>query len=153
MKLIDKAALVAEIEKRIEETKSMQPKFDQFWAGQISAFKGVLKIIDTLEVKEVDLEKEIETHLKDCLDVKFPTTDIELIKKDVAYTAKKFFELGMSVSKQAEKDLELTCEDIRELYIVFAEVDTEIELCKTDIKTETLGYYQEVLKRFKAKRK
>ena len=55
--------------------------------------------------------------------------------------------------QQAEKDLQLTWEDVRELYIIFAEVDTEIELCKTDIKTETLGYYQEVLKRFKAKRK
>ena len=48
--LIDKSALVAEIENRIKETESMQPKFDQFWAGQISAFKGVLKILDTLEV-------------------------------------------------------------------------------------------------------
>ena len=56
MELIDKAALVAEIEKRIEETKGMQPKFDQFWAGNISVFKGVLKILDTLEVKEVDLK-------------------------------------------------------------------------------------------------
>ena len=51
---IDKDALVAEIEKRIKETESMQPKFDQFWAGQISAFKGILKILDTLEVKEVE---------------------------------------------------------------------------------------------------
>ena len=54
--------------------------------------------------------------------------------------------------QQAEKDLQLTWEDIREIYIVFAEVDTEIELCMTDIKTETLGYYQEVLKRFKAQK-
>jgi hypothetical protein len=50
---------------------------------------------------------------------------------------------------QAEKDLALTWEDMRELYIIFAEVDTEIELCKTDIKAETIGYYEEVLKRFK----
>ena len=41
---------------------------------------------------------------------------------------------------QAEKDLELTWEDMRELYIIFAEVDTEIELCMTDIKAETIGY-------------
>lgn len=54
---------------------------------------------------------------------------------------------------QAEKDLELGWEDMRELYIIFAEVDTEIELCKTDIKSETLGYYQEVLKRFKKLKK
>jgi len=52
-------------------------------------------------------------------------------------------------SHQAEKDNELSWEDMRELYIIFAEVDTEIEICQTDIKAETLGYYQEVLKRFK----
>ena len=55
MKLIDKSAVVAEIEKRIEETKGMQPQFDQFWAGQISAFKVILKILDTIEVREVDI--------------------------------------------------------------------------------------------------
>lgn len=48
--------------------------------------------------------------------------------------------------------IQLTWEDIRELYIIFAEVDTEIEFCKCDIKTETIGYYQEVLKRFKAQK-
>lgn len=50
---------------------------------------------------------------------------------------------------QAEKDLELTWEDMRELHIIFTEVDVDIELGKIGIKTETLGYYQEVLKRFK----
>ena len=49
---------------------------------------------------------------------------------------------------QAEKDLALTIEDIRELYIFFAEVDVEIEFNKIDIETETLGYYKEVLNRF-----
>jgi hypothetical protein len=54
---------------------------------------------------------------------------------------------------QAEKDLELTWEDMRELYIIFAEVDVETELCKADnIKSETIGYYQEVLKRFKTEK-
>jgi len=50
--------------------------------------------------------------------------------------------------EQAEKDLALTIEDIRELYIFFTEVDIEIEFNKIDIETETLGYYQEVLNRF-----
>ena len=54
------------------------------------------------EMKEVDLEKEIETHLKECLDVKFPTTDIELIKKDVRYTAEMFFELGLKAAQKGE---------------------------------------------------
>ena len=47
-----------------------------------------------------------------------------------------------------KNDLELTWEDIRELHIIFAEVDAEIEFCKTDIKAETIGYYIEVLKRY-----
>lgn len=34
LKLIEKSVIVSELEKRIEETKGMQPKFDQFWAGQ-----------------------------------------------------------------------------------------------------------------------
>ncbi len=54
---------------------------------------------------------------------------------------------------QAEKDLALTWGDMRELYIIFAEIDTEIELCITDIKSETIGYYQEVLKRFKERKR
>lgn len=54
------------------------------------------------EVKEVDLEKEIQDHIKECLDIKFPTTNLELIKKDVTYTAKKFFELGLKAQKGEE---------------------------------------------------
>ena len=54
---------------------------------------------------------------------------------------------------QAEKDLELSWEDMRELHIIFVEIDVDIELCKTGIKAETLGYYQEVLKRFLKERK
>ena len=77
--LIDKAALVAEIERRIKETESMKPKFDQFWAGQISAFKGILKILDTLEVKE---------------DVEYTRTDA-FIKKAVKYIANHFLAPGM----------------------------------------------------------
>lgn len=53
---------------------------------------------------------------------------------------------------KAEKDLKLTWEDMRELHIIFTDIDTDIELCKTDIQAETLGYYQEVLKRFKSKK-
>lgn len=96
MELIDKSALVAEIEKVIEEPA---PPYDSQCRWEDGYYCGLYKaesIIDTLEVKEVDLEKEIEAHIDECLDVKFPTTNIELIKKDVEYTARKFFELGLS---------------------------------------------------------
>jgi hypothetical protein len=46
-----------------------------------------------------DLEEEIERHIKECLDIKFPTTNIKMIAKDVEYTARKFFELGLKVQK------------------------------------------------------
>jgi hypothetical protein len=54
MKPIDKDKVVAEIEKRIKETESMRSMVDPFWEGQISAFDSVLKILNTLKVKEVD---------------------------------------------------------------------------------------------------
>ena len=63
MKLIDKSALVAEIKKRIKETESMQSMVDPFWEGQLSGFDRVLKILDTLEVKEIkepSVSKELE---------------------------------------------------------------------------------------------
>ena len=82
---IDKSALVTEIEKRMQEHHS----------GYLVCLKDILSFLDTLEVKEVDLEKEIQQHINDCLDIKFPTTDIKLIAKDVEYTARKFFELGL----------------------------------------------------------
>lgn len=68
------------------------------------------------------------------------------------YCRNKSYDDYLNGYKQAEKDLELTWEDMRELYIIFAEVDTEIELCKTDITAETIGYYEEVLKRFKERK-
>lgn len=98
MELIDKAVVVAEIENRIKETESMQPKFDQFWAGQISAFKGVLKILDTLETKEVDLEKEVRKFIKDnCTSLEEPDEFLTTIMQldDMVIFAKHFYELGL----------------------------------------------------------
>lgn len=57
------------------------------------------------------LEEEIERHLKECLDVKFPTTNIELIKKDVRYTAKHFVNWQM---QQLMKNVVLETEVLRD---------------------------------------
>ena len=98
---IDKSVLVAEIERR----RDLHYRYYvERGAGSIAECKydedrDILSILDTLEVKEMDLEKEIQDHIRECLDIKFPTTDIELIKKDVEYTARKFFELGLKAQK------------------------------------------------------
>jgi len=65
------------------------------------------------------------------------------------YTANEVRDAFIEGYEQAEKDSELTWEDMRELHIIFAEIDVDIELCKTNIKPETIGYYQVVLRRFK----
>ena len=60
MRYIDSEKLITEIERRIEETKSMKPSFDQFGAGQISAFKGVKTIIASLQQEEIGVWVKID---------------------------------------------------------------------------------------------
>lgn len=150
MKYILLDALLTKIEKRKKEWScgsSTEAKY------KVEAYKEVIELLNTLEVKEVDLEKEIRDHIRECLDVKFPTTDIELIKKDVAYTAKKFFELGMRVSNPitaqdrgtAEENNELTWEDID--WIVGEAV------CRVSEDSEAEQICKEVLERFLKERK
>ncbi len=91
---IDKDALIAEIERLYKEHSSKE-YIDE--GGVV--LDELEDFLNTLEVKEVDLEKQMQDHIRDCLDIKFPTTDIDLIKKDVEYTARKFFELGLKTQK------------------------------------------------------
>ena len=51
---IEKDALVAEIERRLEELSQLEKA--SYEIGLYDAYKIVLSFIDTLEVKEVDLE-------------------------------------------------------------------------------------------------
>ena len=95
---IPKSALVVEFNRLIAEL--IEGEDTMFEQGRISAFEDVKVFINhTLEVKEVDLEQEIQQHINDCLNIKFPTTDIKMIAKDVEYTARKFFELGLKAQK------------------------------------------------------
>jgi len=56
MKLIDKDAVVAEIERRI---KKFREEKDSVSIVKTNTYKGILSFLDTLDVKEVDLgEKE-----------------------------------------------------------------------------------------------
>lgn len=46
--MTDKQLIKYEIERRIEMYKGLKPVGDQFYLGQISAAKGILKFIDSL---------------------------------------------------------------------------------------------------------
>jgi len=60
MELIDKSALVAEIEKCYNECLQRAKITDSdYWNAKADAYRNVLVILDdTLEVKEIDLEKK-----------------------------------------------------------------------------------------------
>jgi hypothetical protein len=58
MKLIDKSALVAEIEKRIKEREEEEKKGWAYSRVKIVECEHILSFIDTLEVKRMDSNNE-----------------------------------------------------------------------------------------------
>ena len=96
MKLIDKDALVVEIERLITPENGY-------------SMDKLLDFIDTLEVKEMDLSKYINKYFKgwyvDLTDQGniLHTPDGNAGLMSVKEVAKHFFELGMAVSNEAQK--------------------------------------------------
>lgn len=82
---IPKAPIVAEIERRIKGLKDCHADTVAGYAGEISGLERLLFFLDTLEVKEVDLEKEISRVSKNEY---FDFTDWKSV-------ARHFFELGL----------------------------------------------------------
>ena len=90
MKLIDKDALVAEIKKHQAIWDGMD---DDYCKGQRLAYSDVISFLDTLEVREVDLEKELD-FVKDAY-YYFTSDERSSMKK----VARHFFELGLKAQK------------------------------------------------------
>ena len=114
--LIDKAALVAEIEKLVDKGKYHEEFDCAYRDGNNGALYALKDKLDTLEVKEVDLEKSIS----DWLFEGFPNEDelIDYIKE----TAKHFFELGLKVQHNNWKVVDntnLPQGDRTKIYCVF----------------------------------
>ena len=100
MKLIDKDALVAEIEKCYNEClKRAKITDSDYWNAKADAYRNVLVSLDnTLEVKEVDLEKEYKDFVEE--DPVYNKLVNGIVGKAIA---KHFFELGMAISNKAQK--------------------------------------------------
>ena len=105
---IDKAAVVAEIERRIEEGEEVIKQMpSSAIIGLVQAYKNILSFLDTLEVKEVDLKKEINNYIKEnffgsqTIGFFANRTEGELDDQDIALCAKHFFELGLNARKEA----------------------------------------------------
>ena len=95
---IEKSALVAKIEKRKKEAYG----HEWGWAVQCATYDEILSILNTLEVKEVDLEKELiewhKEHFKK--DGTFiGMSGFYLTNNSQMDIAKHFYELGLKAQK------------------------------------------------------
>ena len=94
---IDKDALVAEIEKL--ELRFQNGSDEDYADGYHYSLKLVKGILDTLEVKEVDLEKYYHEFLEKEW---FGNNRVRTVSEMMAFTAKHFFELGLKAQKGEE---------------------------------------------------
>ena len=88
--LIDKAAVVAEITKIYDRNRS------NGYIDVCNEIDDILSFLDTLEVKEVDLDRAIDKWIDDAA-----ITHEDCSISDVISTAKHFFELGFKIKKGA----------------------------------------------------
>jgi hypothetical protein len=103
MRLIDKDALVAEINKLKNISLEYGYTTEQSVivnVGKDLTLRRLLDYIDTLEVKEVDLYEDADNYWGTL------TSDIRgnIYLNDFYKIAEHFFELGMSVSNKAQKE-------------------------------------------------
>lgn len=92
--LIDKSVLVTEINrKRNYEVQWMKRQgYTDYNMGLRDGYVDILSYIESLEVKEVDLKKEIQSWVED-------NSVNGYYQEDVYETAKHFFELGLKAQK------------------------------------------------------
>lgn len=88
---IDKDAVVAEIERRIKEVSQIEKA--SYEVGLCDAYKIVLRFLDTLEVKEVDLNAAVERYVEQHKSEMQGYMDIRRI-------ARHFIELGLKASTE-----------------------------------------------------
>ena len=108
--LIDKDAVIAEIKDRlVVGSGALEIRRQEMQAGKGSkgyykqsgvllAYNSIIKFLNTLEVKEVDLEKEYKVFVEE--DPVYNKLVNGIVGKAIA---KHFFELGLRVNNEKEK--------------------------------------------------
>ena len=91
---IDKDALVTKIKHHLQFTPEHTNAFIE---GEEHAYRTILSFLDTLELKESDLEKEIE-EVKHNYKVD-DNRHTSICSADIEWLANHFFELGLKVQK------------------------------------------------------
>ena len=93
---IKKSALVAEIEKRRKLVSDPILSCNDLMIGERNALFNLLSFIESLEVKEVDLEEYYHKFLQKEW---FGNSHVRTVSEMMAFTAKHFFELGLKAQK------------------------------------------------------
>ena len=106
MELIEKTTVMVEIEKIIDKIYAGLP-FDSLSSEQQTALwyvKSIMSSINNLEVKEVDLEKEIDNVWNPHFNLGWDDNSlISINHKSFESIAKHFFKLGIVVNNKAHK--------------------------------------------------
>ena len=91
---IPKAAVVAEIKRRIKTNKECMLGLRNldYYQGKVDALNDTISFLNTIEVKEVDLEKEISRYCEKI----WPYEEVD---EDIIAFARHFFELGIKTQK------------------------------------------------------
>ena len=112
MQLIDKAAVVAEmkkLQKRYSEAQTRNIYEEGLKEGRLIGYKDTLHKLDTIEMKEVDLDKEIKSFTEGLFHKVFDEDkskddfDWDDIATVIEYTAKYFFEVGFKSQNMEQK--------------------------------------------------
>ena len=105
---INKADAVAEIEKRLHKYEQEYEELarHEIWITakeiehKIKGLKEALSILDTFEVKEIDLEKEIKDYLRQQpIVARSQGTNLQLVPSPIEI-ARYAFELGLKAQKE-----------------------------------------------------
>lgn len=103
---IELDALVAEINKRIIDAPINNIGHQRVWA-----YNDVKDIVNTLEVKEVNLEEELKYYCKNYYNCDYPKQleeeNCSKVMPHIVSAAKHFFKLGMAVSNKVQKGEEV----------------------------------------------
>ena len=101
---IPKSALVAEIERRIKTNKECMLGLRNldYYQGKVDALNDTISFIDTLEVKEVNLDREMQAFASlylEPLKISDSNIGISITMEQLYSCAKHFFELGLKAQK------------------------------------------------------
>jgi hypothetical protein len=152
MKLIDKDALVAEIERRIKTNKECMLGLRNldYYQGKVDALNDTISFIDTLEVKEVDNFLTSFISFKDMVNIQYSSVNDGIKAHAETYSfnieSELFNQLTPEQQKLWRKEIEQACISGGEMGVELAR-DTRykenLKVKEVDLEHEVESYWKQ----------